>query len=364
MSRQDFRVRPRQYILIIVLSVVSSPIILYPGLIYKAAHYGHWAAILAQFGVWTLSLLLWSLLLRRHPGESAGGISRKLAGRALGLLLLLPLLLWWWVQVVVLNVMQVTTASELFLPRTPPWVLALVVVVVPFIACRGIRNFALLADSLTLFAALWLSVVIFFALSDLNLDFIRPLTRIDLDFFRRPAFYSSLYPLSPVLFLVAVHPDLQRPGRMLGDSLAVLGLTFPFVLLTVYLPLLTYGPEVVARFPYPLLSKMDAIHFSLPFFESTFFFYDVGSRVFSLLVAAVLLWSPARLLADVLGFQQLRLAIWIPALATYGGSLGMVSWMSMQSAVWLAAVPELYAALLLPLLLLALTAVRGRGQAS
>ncbi|WP_127580465.1 GerAB/ArcD/ProY family transporter [Paenibacillus koleovorans] len=272
---------------------------LYPDKMVGIAHFGHWAYILTGIALEFAMLWLFMKGLAAMPGTPLTTLFRRW-GAWTARLLLLPLAVYWFISLLIVLRIHAETLMIIFLPRTPKWVILLVLVLLSLQASLiGLR--AVSRATVTLLLLLMPIMVFSVGACFLNTDvrYLMPLTP-DPFFWRSQHYLSSLAAHSGFLFLgmTAARWDFSAPRVRRSIYVAMLALV-PLYFLAVYIPILIFLPGNVDKFHYPLTAAFDTVNIDWLLLDRITMLYVVGSVTFILIFAALLIKINTELLRDL-----------------------------------------------------------------
>lgn len=179
------------------------------------------------------------------------------------------------------------------LSNTPIWVLILLFLTIPgYIVLQGMIGGILRLS--VLISALFVVPVIFVILASFqNVDwhYLLPLWTgfSDFKFVTNPSFYMSLFACSGGFLMIGFLPSFTKfkPKAIYWGALALL----PAYLISVYVPILTFGEQTARQLQFPYIFVVDTIEINWLMFERINVFLLLGLVAFCMFFISVSLWQ-------------------------------------------------------------------------
>ncbi|MCA0149660.1 spore germination protein [Rossellomorea vietnamensis] len=277
-----------------LLTHVGLILFLYPANIIMSTTQGHWIPIM--IGV-SIHFILLSLLLKgisRFPDKDIITIY-KTKGKVLTFIFLAPTFIYFLMA----NIISVRAYSEIvsivFLSKTPLWaIMALIMTVACYLALKGIEG--IIRTGYLIFLLLFPILCFIMIASFQNVDwrYIYPLLPNDFSFLTKASYLKSYFAIGgSFLFLGFIHPLVPFKGRKIMLTGIVL---IPIFLLSVYVPVLTFGQATTSHFIFPFVMTVDAIHLTWIMFDRLTVFFLLSIVIFTLLYISLVLWMLERII--------------------------------------------------------------------
>jgi hypothetical protein len=268
---------------------------MYPGDIISSTDESHWIPILIGLTVHFLFLSVYMKGLSYFPNQDIISIYLG-AGKSVAFIFLLPAMLY----SVMISIIAIRACSEIitivFLSSTPLWsIMVLLLSISTYIAANGVH---VIFRTGVLLAILFLPAILLVLSSSFqNVDwhYIYPLVNSDFSFLVKPSYLQSFFAFTGFFwFLGFVQPDL--PYNRHKVQLAAIAL-LPFFILSVYIPVLTFGQATASTFTFPFVVALDAIHMNWLVFDRVTMFFLLNLVTFIMLFVASALWMAGRIVS-------------------------------------------------------------------
>jgi hypothetical protein len=276
-----------------MLTHIGLILFLYPANIIASSTQGQWIPIMV--GVLVHFLLLFILMkgLDRFPGQDIIAIYQR-AGKLISFIFLFPVFLYFFMA----NIITVRAYSEVvtivFLSNTPLGaIMALLLILSSYLAIKGVE--AIFRAGILLF--LFLFPLIFFILlvSFKNVDwhYVYPLWNKDFSFLTAPSYLQSFFAIGGVfLFLGFIQPLIPYQRKYVFLAAAAI---IPVFILSVYIPVLTFGEATASKFMFPFIMTVDAINLTWFMFDRLTMFFLLSIVIFILLFISLVLWMSVKI---------------------------------------------------------------------
>ncbi|WP_276351891.1 GerAB/ArcD/ProY family transporter [Cohnella caldifontis] len=269
----------------------------YPADVIASLSVGHWSAILLGFACHFTLLGIYTKGLSRFASQNLIDIFRG-TGKAFAVVLLFPVMAYLFMTMVVTVRVYAEIITVVFIGNTPIWsVMLLVVAVCALISSFGVES---LFRTGVLVAILFLPLLLaVFILSFQNADWRYLLPLIDersASFsyvFRRPYLLSQFAFAGGFVFLGFIPSYIPYERRKVVRASFLL---LPLFLISVYIPLLTFGEDTAARFQFPFIMAVDTVDVSWLMFDRVTVFFMISLICFVLLYLSLAMWKTVLLL--------------------------------------------------------------------
>ncbi|MFK7692380.1 endospore germination permease [Paenibacillus sp. HJGM_3] len=294
------KISHRQFIVLVYLYSVGTTILVIPSGLAAASKQDAWLGAVAGIAIGAIILFLYFALWRLYPGKSFVGICEAVLGRWLGFLIGLIFSFYSFIGAATVLFYVGDFFKTQFLPQTP---LVLINAFFAFIVVMGVRlGLETLGRSSELMLPwfLFLFVVLLATLApEMKPENMLPIFETGWMPMINSGFDVAGTAYFPILFLFALIPNVQNPGKArIGMLLAALLAGISFMLMTL-LCIWILGADITARsmFPsYALVKKinignffqrieavMAGLWFVTTYFKTTFYYYGWTSSFSELL---------------------------------------------------------------------------------
>lgn len=279
-----------------LLSHMGLIFFLYPTNIIEAVQIGHWLPIATGFA---LHFAIIAAYMRGMSYFSSLDLvdGLRTAGNTVAAVLLAPVA----VYLIMICVITIRAYSEIilivFLSSTPLWaIMALLIAISTYIAILGIE--AIFRTAILLFFLFVPLTVFVIGSAFQNADWLYALPAMDSDtggfafLLERPYLLSLFAYGGGFLFLGFVQPYFEyRRRSVLWSSFILL----PLFLLSVYLPVLTFGQNTAEKFQFPFILTIDTISIDWLMFDRISMFFLISMITFVILFLAIVMWKVIRI---------------------------------------------------------------------
>ncbi len=215
-------------------------------------------------------------------------------GKLWTILLLIPTGLY----LLMINIITVRAYSEIiniiFLTKTPLWAIMLLIL---SISCYlSMQELSAIFKTGFLLSFLFLPLVLFvICISFQNVDwrYAFPMWSSDFSFIKKQSYFNSYFAIGGgFLFLGFIQPVLSfRNSRILIGLAAIV----PAFLLSVYVPVLTFGQATAETFIFPYVAAVDGINISWLMFDRITMFFLLCLITFIMLFIALVFWKTVQI---------------------------------------------------------------------
>ncbi|ARU61432.1 hypothetical protein CBW65_10765 [Tumebacillus avium] len=258
-----------------------------------------WVAVLTVSLIYFLHLWLYVSGLKKFPGQNLIDIFLE-KGTWAARLLLLPYALYVLFSIIIVIRAHAEMLTVTMFKQTPIWALSLMLIIVPmYLAGKGIATILRSAMLLSAICLPLLAGSILMTYQNLDYRNLLPLTDFSFSYLHDVRFYSLLFVFSPFLTLGMLNRERALLAgsrrRRLYYGLGVLLCLCSF--LAVYIPILTFGPEMSVRVQFSMLIAIDAVDMEWFVFDRITLFYVCAVLGFLILLQAVFFWIATQILS-------------------------------------------------------------------
>ncbi|WP_141504300.1 GerAB/ArcD/ProY family transporter [Paenibacillus luteus] len=315
-------------VLVYCLTQLGFMFFFYPGNIISSATEGHWIPIV--IGMLVNILVVWAYMkgLSYFPKQDIISIYLGV-GKWAAFVFLCPLVIF----LLLVNIITVRGFSEVislvFLENTPVWAISgLFISISTYMAMNGIGA---IFRTGVLLAFLFLPLILFtFVISFQNVDFhyVFPLLTKNFSFLWQPGYIHSFSAFAgSFLFLGFITPYFTYSRSKMMLALAAL---VPFFILSVYLPILTFGQATASTFNFPFVVLVSTVHINWLMFDRVTMFLLLSLITFAMLFISLLLWEVSRILKRAMPKAKPSYLILIVSTLIFAACLSISSWQDVQ----------------------------------
>lgn len=344
-----------QVVVMYLLTHTGLIFFMYPKDIIESLGVGHWSAILLGFVCHVALIAVYTKGLGYARPKSVIDLFQEM-GNVFAIVLLLPVTLYFLMTMII----TVRTYSEIvalvFLADTSLWaIMVLLLVVSTLISALGVE--ALFRTGF-LVAILFLPLLILvFCLSFQNADwrYVFPVMDEEAASFSyvlsRPYLLSLFALTGGFLFLGFIPPYIPYKRRyVIGASTLLL----PLLLISVYVPILTFGQNTASQFQFPYIAAVDTVNISWLMFDRVTMFFMISLISFILLFLSLLMWKTTLLIRRGFPFLGPILTKILLAVALFITCMQIPDWKSVEELFWWNTYLRLYVMIILPFVTLVL----------
>ena len=256
----------------------------YPAMIIASTKDAYWAPFVAWAVFGILSAWIYSRLLAGTRGKGLLESLIQAMGMVPTLVIAAPVIIFIAVSLII----SVRTYAEIItmtmLPSTPiPFLTGMLIPSIA-LAYTGILSIVRAARALFLISSAIIFLLMCVGFSDTSWITGGPWLRISGDFFARKEFYAASFAWMGYIFTSLIGTYTPQAAKSFFQTY-VISVLIAILLCAgyIYLPLVTFGPEMSKHLELPFISKMDSIyHYWIIFENLTAFFVSVA--MFYLLV--------------------------------------------------------------------------------
>ncbi|MEK4117892.1 GerAB/ArcD/ProY family transporter [Paenibacillus sp. FSL W8-0919] len=263
---------------------------LYPSDLFTAMDMGHWIGIGISYALHTAALYVYLKGLTWTAQKNVVDMFRSI-GTFFAWLLLIPVFFYFGIAIIITLRAYSEMLTLVFLSSTPLWAIQLLLIGIAFLmAWQGMASMARTGVLLVILFSFPILFVL--CLSFQNVDWYYLLPIIDREqtfhFLIKPDFLVSLFVYAGGFFFLGLLPPsihISLKKMMLGCLLLL-----PMFLLSVYLPLLTFGQTTAELYEFPMLMTIDTVNITWLLFDRITIFFLLSLMAFALLYLGVTLW--------------------------------------------------------------------------
>ncbi|MFF2888306.1 GerAB/ArcD/ProY family transporter [Paenibacillus sp. NPDC057967] len=341
-----------QVIAVFLLSQFGIIFFFYPSQIIESAESSHWLPVAMSFFFYLIMVGIYLKGIGYFGGQKSILSILQEKGRVVAIVMLLPVAVYFTVVSIITLRAYSEVIMSLFLTSTPIWaIMALLLGIAVYIAYLGLEAIFRTALLVVLLAAPIVLFVLLSSFQNADWNYLFPLLdkeALSFSFMSHPAFYKSLLAFSGgFLFLGFIQPAVAfKPSRVLIACICML----PVLLVSVYIPILTYGRSTAVLFNLPFLETAETVEITWLMFDRVSMFFMVCLISFIMLLLALIIWMTVRVLQ-----LTVRTPDWVPllllAVMIYIICLLIPDWLVLDRLLWWNAIPRIYAIIILPIVL-------------
>ncbi|MGD6832911.1 GerAB/ArcD/ProY family transporter [Sutcliffiella halmapala] len=277
-----------------ILTHLSLIFFMYSDDIISSTDQGHWLPILLGVSVHIFIISIYMSGLKEFHNQDIVDIYTK-GGKWMVMLFLVPVSLYFLAAII----LSVRAYSEIinivFLSNTPLWaVMAVLLFISSYLASRGLE--AIFRTGLLL-TFLFIPLIFFiFLVSFQNVDwhYLFPIWPTSFKFLTTNSYLKSFFAIGGgFLFLGFVQPYFSYKRKIV---LIAAFLLVPCFLISVYIPILTFGDATASNFLFPFVTSVDSINLNWLMFDRITMFFLMSLITFIMLFISLVLWKLLRIL--------------------------------------------------------------------
>ncbi|MEX3624964.1 GerAB/ArcD/ProY family transporter [Viridibacillus arvi] len=283
-----------QVVLMYLITHLGIIFFMSPGNIIASTDEGHWIPILAVVIINFILVSVYMKGLNYFPNEDLVSIYRRY-GKVVAFIFLFPVTLYF----IMIYILTIRAKSEIItvilLSETPLWaIMALLIFISTYLAIKGLET---ILRTAVLLSCVFIPFIFFIlCLSFQNVDwyYIFPLIDKQFSFIMDSSFYKSFYGVGgALLFLGFIQPFVSFQRKQILIAAIIL---FPFFIVSVYIPILTFGQATASTFILPFEVAMDTINLNWLMFDRISMFFLMVLMAFIMLYASLVMWKTTRIL--------------------------------------------------------------------
>jgi spore germination protein (amino acid permease) len=281
-------------VIMYILTHIGLILFLYPGNIIDSSSQGQWIPIIIGVIVHFIILFLLLTGLDRFPHQDIITIYLR-AGKLVTFIFLFPTSLYFFMA----NIITVRAYSEVvtivFLSNTPLWaIMALLLILSSYLAIKGVEAIFRTGILLLLFLFPLICFILVVAFQNVDWHYVYPLWNDDFSFLTDSSYLRSFFAIGGVfLFIGFVRPVIPyKKKKVLLAAVALI----PIFIISVYIPVLTFGQATASTFLFPFVMTVDAINLTWLMFDRLTMFFLLSIVIFILLFISLVLWMSVRII--------------------------------------------------------------------
>jgi spore germination protein (amino acid permease) len=261
---------------------------MYPTDIIASTKEAHWIPIILGVIIHFIFISIYMKGLSYYPKKNIIAIYLS-HGKIIAWIFLLPIAVYLLMTIIITIRAYSEIITIVFLSNTPLWaIMLLFVLVATYLTSIGIDG---ILRSGLLLAILFLPLILFGCLiSFQNVDWreIFPLTSNDFHFIAKPTYLMSYFSIGGVfMFIGFVQPFFSyKRKKILYTAL----LLVPFWILSVYIPILTFGDSTASHLYFPFVEAVDSIDIDWLMFDRVTMIFLLSLITFIILFLSLVLW--------------------------------------------------------------------------
>ncbi|WP_178025191.1 GerAB/ArcD/ProY family transporter [uncultured Paenibacillus sp.] len=337
-----------QVVIVHILIHIGLIFFIFPTNIIDSTTMAHWMPILLGF------LLHWTLIALYTKGLSSFESKNLLDiyiqfGKPVAVIFLLPLFIYMFMVTTVTIRAYAETISLVFLSNTPLWAIMLLTLLISaYITSLGVQ--ALFRTGMLMAFIFFPLIAFVLCMSFQNVDwhYIFPLWDSHFSFLSDPDYLESSFAFfGGFMYLGFIQPKVPyQRAKIIWGSLAL----FPFFLLAVYIPVLTFGEDTASHYHFPFIVAVDTIDITWLMFDRITMFFLLSTVTFVMLFTALTAWVNVEILKRCLPKSVRTSYIVIGmSLLTYIIGINVPDWRDVDFLFGLNAVMRIYVYLTIPL---------------
>ncbi|WP_158630131.1 GerAB/ArcD/ProY family transporter [Cohnella sp. AR92] len=336
---------------------------LYPADIIASLSTGHWSAVLLGFVIHIGMVSVYIKGLSKCAPKNVIDLFQS-AGNVFAFLMLLPLAVYFVMMLIITVRAYAEIVTMVFLAQTPLWTIMLLFLALStLVSLWGIESLFRTSMLIALLFFPFLIIVVILSFQNVDWHYMLPFVdRKTATFsyvFHRPFLQSLFAFVGGFLFLGFIPPYVPYQSRkIIMASLLLL----PFFLISVYVPLLTFGENTASKFPFPFIMAVDTVDISWLMFDRITIFFMISLLCFVVLFLSLVMWMTLQLLKRSMHFFNAPIASVLLAATVFIVCLLVPSWSNVEQMIWWNTYLRLYAAFVIPLVTFALGVSRRRKE--
>jgi Spore germination protein len=277
-----------------ILTHIGLILFLYPANIIASSTQGQWIPIMIGVVVHFVILILLLRGLDQFPDQDIMTIYLR-TGKVMTFFFLVPTFLYFFMATIITVRAYSEVVTIVFLSNTPLWaIMALLLILSSYLAFKGVE--AIFRTGILLFLFLFPLFCFILVVSFQNVDwhYVYPLWSKDASFLTDSSFFKSFFAIGGVfLFLGFVRPSIPfQRNKVLLAAVAII----PIFIMSVYIPVLTFGQATASTFMFPYIMSVDAVNLTWFLFDRLTMFFLLSIVIFILLYLSLVLWMIVRII--------------------------------------------------------------------
>lgn len=340
-----------QVIVVYLLTHVGLIFFMYPTDIIESLEAGHWSAILLGFAIHVVLLGIYlkglGFCATRNVIDIFMGV-----GRWFAVVFLFPVALYFAMIIMITVRAYSEIVTLIFLDSTPLWaIMVLLLVVSALTAAFGVD--AIFRTGVLTALLFSPALLLVFSLSFQNADWRYMFPLIDERAATFSYVFSQPYLLSffaftgGFMFLGFIPSSIPyKPRNVLFASAALL----PLFLLSVYVPLLTFGQNAASLLQFPFITAVDTVNVSWLMFDRITLFFLLSLVGFTVIYLSLVMWKTSLMIRSVFSFMPPVTTVLLLAASVLLICLYIPDWHSVERLLWWNTILRLYVMLGVPLI--------------
>ncbi|KIL48389.1 hypothetical protein KR50_14250 [Jeotgalibacillus campisalis] len=262
---------------------------LYPANIIESTDQGHWIPISLGIIIHIAFVLLYLKGLSFFPGRNIITIYSSF-GKVYLILFLLPVFLYFISAAIIIVRAYSEILTIIFLANTPLWALMALLLFIPlFLSIQGVQAIFRTGILVSFLFLPFLLFVLIVSFQNVDVSYLYPIWNNDFSFITKQSYINSFFAISGgFLFLGFVQPEISFQRKKIVIAFAAV---IPAFILSVYIPLLTFGKATAETFVFPFVLALDTIALSWIMFDRATVFFLLSLITFIMLFITLVLWK-------------------------------------------------------------------------
>jgi len=354
-----------QVIVVYLLTHVGLIFFMYPTDIIETLEAGHWIAVLLGFAIHIALLTVYLRGLKYGAPNNIIDIFKDV-GRWFAMVILFPVALYFTMMIIITVRAYSEIVTLIFLDSTPLWaIMALILFVSSLMAMYGVES--IFRTGLLVALLFSPALLLVFSLAFQNVEFLYWFPMIDERsatfsyVFSKPYLLSFFAFTGGFLFLGFIPSYIPyKPRKVLIASTALL----PLFLISVYVPLLTFGPSAASALQFPFISAVDTVNVSWLMFDRVTLFFLLSLVGFSMIFLSLVIWKTSLLVRSAFKFMSHIVTVLAITAVIFLICLYIPDWQSVERLLWWNTILRLYVMFVIPITTLAVGLLRHRKGAN
>ncbi|MGG6311541.1 GerAB/ArcD/ProY family transporter [Paenibacillus macerans] len=337
-----------QVVTVHILTHIGLIFFIFPINIIDSTTVVHWLPILIGFMVHIAIIAFFTKGLSYFENQGLLDLYLE-SGKILTVILVTPL----FIYLLSTNMLTVRayaeTISLVFLSNTPLWaIITLTLFISTYIAALGIQA---LFRTGVLMACIFFPLVIFvLSMSFQNADwhYIYPIWEPEFSFLTDHNYVESFFAfIGGYMYLGFIQPQIRfKRSKLLWGSLALL----PLYLLSVYVPVLTFGEDTASQFHFPFIVAVDTIDITWLMFDRITMFFLLSTVTFVMIFTALVLWIKVEIVKRCLpkSIKTPYIAAGL-AILIFIGAISIPDWKDVDILFWWNSLLRFYVYITIPI---------------
>lgn len=266
---------------------------MYPTNVIESTDNSHWLPVFIAVLIHFLILILYLKGLSYFPNQTIITIYSN-AGSVYSFLFLFPISLYFFMALIITVRAYSEVIIIVFLSGTPLWsITALLLIISAYLALLGIES---IFRTTILFSMIFLPCIFFailFSFQNVDWHYLLPIWSSDFSFLTNQAYFNSFFAVGGgFLFLGLIQPNFILRRKSMIVAAAIIA---PFFLISVYIPILTFGQKTASTMMFPFVIATDAVNITWLAFDRITVFFLLSSITFIMLFLSIVLFNTAKI---------------------------------------------------------------------